>query len=244
MCTYHVQTHTYKHITLRFLIDQDDMDINVQNSDGNTPLHIALESVQETISMLLIHHGADVSVANNVGRTPLHFAALQGMDQVCMYVCMCVCVCACYVCVYNISMLLIHHGADVSVQTMLEGHLYTLLHCKAWIRYVCICVCVCVHICVCARMCMCVFYACVHTYMHIQTHAGGSIHAPEQIPENPFESVYIYIYVCVCVCVCVYATSDRGHTQVIALLITHTHTHTHRWFDTCSRTRQQSRFPT
>ena len=87
--------YTYTQIrTCRFLLEQDDIDINVIDSDGNTPLHTALELGQETISMLLILHGANVSAVNNVGRTPLHFAALQGMEQVC--VCMFM-----YTCVYR-----------------------------------------------------------------------------------------------------------------------------------------------
>jgi ankyrin repeat protein len=67
---------------LRFLLEQDDVDLNAKDSEGNTPLHLALESGQEVVSMLLMQHGADVTSSNNFGRTPLHFAALQGMEQV------------------------------------------------------------------------------------------------------------------------------------------------------------------
>lgn len=58
------------------------MDLNAQDAEGNTPLHLALESGQEVVSMLLMQHGADVTASNSFGRTPLHFAALQGMEQV------------------------------------------------------------------------------------------------------------------------------------------------------------------
>ena len=66
----------------RFLLEQDDVDLNAVDSEGNTPLHLALESGQEVVSMLLMQHGADVTASNSFGRTPLHFASLQGMEQV------------------------------------------------------------------------------------------------------------------------------------------------------------------
>jgi len=80
--------------SVRFLLEQDTGDLNSHDSEGNTPLHLALESGQEVVSMLLMQHGADVTASNSFGRTPLHFAALQGMEQVLSRI-VCVCVCGC-----------------------------------------------------------------------------------------------------------------------------------------------------
>ena len=47
-------------------------DVTVQNSDGETPLHQALQRGQIDVACTLIEHGADVTAQNNGGWTPLH----------------------------------------------------------------------------------------------------------------------------------------------------------------------------
>ena len=52
--------------------------INSKNSDGDTPLHVALFSDASTeIIKLLINNGADVHIPNNAGITPLQLIALR-----------------------------------------------------------------------------------------------------------------------------------------------------------------------
>jgi len=49
---------------------------NAQQSDGNTPLHLACFKGDLVLVELLLRYGADVNIQNNVaGRTPLHVAA-------------------------------------------------------------------------------------------------------------------------------------------------------------------------
>ena len=60
-------------------IPWDEMyDINIQNSFGNTALHIAASWARTDIASLLLAKGADLSAKNSVGGTPLHWAARYG----------------------------------------------------------------------------------------------------------------------------------------------------------------------
>jgi hypothetical protein len=68
--------------SVKFLLEQEETDMNATDGMGNTPLHLALEQGQEVLAALLVQHGAGVNVANALGRTPLHLAALAGMEQV------------------------------------------------------------------------------------------------------------------------------------------------------------------
>ncbi|CAB0029932.1 unnamed protein product [Trichogramma brassicae] len=46
--------------------------VNVQDNDGNTPLHLALTRGHKLTLSLLLEQGADANAANNKGETPLH----------------------------------------------------------------------------------------------------------------------------------------------------------------------------
>jgi len=51
-------------------IDGKMININAQNSDGNTALHLAVERGDERIVKALVHSGAKLDLANNRGETP------------------------------------------------------------------------------------------------------------------------------------------------------------------------------
>jgi len=55
-----------------------EININVQNGDGDTPLHLAVRKNHLEIIHFLIKKGADLNLANNIGKSPLHLAAGLG----------------------------------------------------------------------------------------------------------------------------------------------------------------------
>ncbi len=48
--------------------------INIQNNDGLTPLHIASFNNAKDVAKLLIDNGADINIQHNDGWTPLDIA--------------------------------------------------------------------------------------------------------------------------------------------------------------------------
>ncbi|MDE2874588.1 MAG: ankyrin repeat domain-containing protein [Gemmatimonadota bacterium] len=48
--------------------------LNARDSDGNTPLHLAAETVNPSAVRFLLEEGADLNAPNNLGATPLHIA--------------------------------------------------------------------------------------------------------------------------------------------------------------------------
>lgn len=50
-----------------------DVDINIQNNKGDTPLHIALFSAAPKIALLWINSGANVNILNNSSLLPTHY---------------------------------------------------------------------------------------------------------------------------------------------------------------------------
>ena len=49
-------------------------DVNARDGDGNTPLHLAAETVNSSAVRFLLDAGADLNATNNLGATPLHIA--------------------------------------------------------------------------------------------------------------------------------------------------------------------------
>lgn len=72
---------------------------NVRNSLGDTPLLKALEGWHDQIVQMLLHAGADVNPRSLYGRTPLHFAAASGQ--------------------YETAISLVRYGADPHLQDSL-----------------------------------------------------------------------------------------------------------------------------
>jgi uncharacterized protein len=70
--------------------------VNLQDADGDTPLHIAAQVGNLEVLQLLLAKGANVNAKNNVGGTPLMWAAVYDHEAV--------------------TRALIDHGADVSAK--------------------------------------------------------------------------------------------------------------------------------
>jgi ankyrin repeat protein len=64
--------------SVRKLLDQVFVDINVQNDDGDTPLHYAAYHGRVDITRELLAHGADEKAQNEHGFTPADLAELRG----------------------------------------------------------------------------------------------------------------------------------------------------------------------
>ena len=57
----------------------ETFDVNYVNSDGETPLHLAVAKKQNEIVCLLLHNNADVNIQNNQGDTALHVAVQSNL---------------------------------------------------------------------------------------------------------------------------------------------------------------------
>ena len=60
------------------LLLENGAEITVQDSDGNTLLHLTASRDNEAVILILLEHGADVSTTNARGNTPLDAAARKG----------------------------------------------------------------------------------------------------------------------------------------------------------------------
>ncbi|XVE73007.1 hypothetical protein DITRI_Ditri11bG0083600 [Diplodiscus trichospermus] len=63
---------------LKYLIDDLNLDINVTDDEGNTPLHCAIQRKHFPAASYLLDKGANMNSMNAEGLTVLHCAALQG----------------------------------------------------------------------------------------------------------------------------------------------------------------------
>ena len=77
--------------TMMDMLVNNCQDVNVQDKDGQTPLHIAirwsmfyavLSSSDENLIKLLLDHGADLNTQDVLGYTPLHCAAFSGNPEI------------------------------------------------------------------------------------------------------------------------------------------------------------------
>lgn len=57
--------------------------VNLQDQDGQSPLHLAVATNQHQIVRLLMVAGAHPGVRNCMGESPLHVAARQGYYECC-----------------------------------------------------------------------------------------------------------------------------------------------------------------
>ncbi|KAH8977324.1 ankyrin repeat-containing domain protein [Lactarius deliciosus] len=63
------------------MLIQHGADVNAQNGDQSTPLHLAASSrlaVEGNVVRLLLKHGANVDAKDGDGRTPLQVASSEG----------------------------------------------------------------------------------------------------------------------------------------------------------------------
>ena len=72
------------------------VDVNVQDNEGNTPLHWAVKQRRLKIIRVLLHHGVDVNVQDNEGNTPLHWAVKRSCRET--------------------TKVLLRYGADITVR--------------------------------------------------------------------------------------------------------------------------------
>ncbi len=74
-----VKDHDTK--AIRQLI-REESNINIQNEDGNTPLHEAINADFTDGALILIKSGSDTSITNKKGITVFHVAALKGNTKI------------------------------------------------------------------------------------------------------------------------------------------------------------------
>ena len=92
---------------IRFLV-QHNADVNIQNIDGYTLLHLLVFKNDENRCRWLLEHNADAYIQDNNGYTPLHRAVMNGA--------------------VNLIELLLEHKADVNIQ---HKYGFTPLHLSA-----------------------------------------------------------------------------------------------------------------
>ncbi|XP_021764254.1 ankyrin-1-like [Chenopodium quinoa] len=81
----------------KFLVEQLNFNVNEQDVNGDTPLHISTLEEDYATSAYLLDHGANCNITMDKGFTPLHYAAKRGRT--------------------NLLCLLISKGAQVDVQS-------------------------------------------------------------------------------------------------------------------------------
>lgn len=64
-------THSNNYEIIKLIMDHPKFNINKQNSNGDTVLHIAIFCYQEYVDLLLDHPLIDVNIKNNKSQTPL-----------------------------------------------------------------------------------------------------------------------------------------------------------------------------
>jgi len=77
------------------------MDVNLQNTYGWTPLHIAIRRDRRDMVAYLLEQGADINKVDGVGWTPLMEAVMDDMPELCAF--------------------LIEKGADVTIANTRGG---------------------------------------------------------------------------------------------------------------------------
>ena len=63
---------------VRYLVSLPEVDLNHQDTNNYTPLHIAVHQKHAAVVEVLIDAGADIETKNAKGRSPLHVASISG----------------------------------------------------------------------------------------------------------------------------------------------------------------------
>ncbi|KAK0705582.1 ankyrin repeat-containing domain protein, partial [Lasiosphaeris hirsuta] len=63
------------------LLEEDSEGVNTQNSEGQTPLHLAVQNKQLSTTRLLVQKGPNIEAADNEGNRPLYVAAEAGFHD-------------------------------------------------------------------------------------------------------------------------------------------------------------------
>ena len=70
---------SYGHYSIvKYLIEQQNVDIEIKASDGKTSLHFATKYGKNSVFEYLVYSGADINATDYYYYTPLHYAALNG----------------------------------------------------------------------------------------------------------------------------------------------------------------------
>lgn len=56
---------------VHFLLSREDINIDIQDQEGNTPLHLACEDGNDSVAIYLVNKGASVEIQNRQEKTPL-----------------------------------------------------------------------------------------------------------------------------------------------------------------------------
>ena len=64
------------------LLNHDGVDKNIQDKDGKTPLHMAVELENKNIVELLLENSADVHKVDSGNRTPLQIARKKRNQEI------------------------------------------------------------------------------------------------------------------------------------------------------------------
>lgn len=65
-------------VAMQRILKEDPAQANIKDADGDTMLHVAVQTGDDQVVKVLLDHGADVTARNAHGETPLELAALQG----------------------------------------------------------------------------------------------------------------------------------------------------------------------
>jgi ankyrin repeat protein len=67
---------------VRALLSGHDVNVNIADAQGNTPLIEASRFGHNDVALALVEHGADVKMKNKEGQTALMLAVKNGHDDV------------------------------------------------------------------------------------------------------------------------------------------------------------------
>ena len=81
----HVASESDKLHIVKYLIEKQNVDINIKGNDEMTPLHFACSESNLSIVEYLISKGADIEAKDYLDKTPLHYACQKGHLKIVEY---------------------------------------------------------------------------------------------------------------------------------------------------------------